>query len=1129
MARSFLNQGILGDTGEPASRGFRAIPTDKLTAADYDPRFFETFPTVWAEAYAFRKALEKGDPQKTEEWATLFLLFYFGIIHLKTFDSQTLLNEYDADLWQALHGTYPRPKGDKSNLEFIALLQTDDEVTVGAYYPQVVFFPSRGRSGWAQSEGLKPFLEGNRLSWEKARVLLDDDNYRKEFQQYLLSIPAILPDNSLKENLEKFCQQNFPAFLGNRLSLSPYPQKHPVRAIKTVTEEELLENYPLKRPNGNGGTTYYLLQDLDLSRQPDWVRQKIKNLPAPSAYFTLDKQALSVKHIGKDYKIILHEPNKIELLKDLFLSERPFFCKVSQTSTEFAKRIISNHSVAVKSLSLEPNERAVCLAPLTQEFLRHFPKIFDEQKRIKAEPDTEGGVLWTFPIGDKEISYYCHPTISPALPTTTLSLYPPQVAKLWKLYLGYGTGSNWRWHLIDENGTRNKPIELDEEQYISYLHREGDAPNRPKALLLTDATQNPKERGVLFLSELDDVDVEQNRTATLAVDFGTSNTCLAFKTSNTATPEIVKFNLTSLPLWGEPAKFETPGNIPLKWGGQKGFFPTILLSRKDDEQLPKTNSNNLELQHLFKVDIPGLHRELNQKLVTGDLNKQWRVHSDLKWSSDEQAPWRSLFLELILLYAHAEIFFTKKYLVNEYKFTFPLAFSETYGNTYHQKAKGAIQRIRSYCFGEDKTKELNDNKEYSKVSESKAVAYSVQQDEGSQGLIEVFLDIGGGTADIAIRHEKEFLVLDSVRIAGKTFFNFAKKSFDKQKKVAGASEFKTNLGRLLYGRAEELNIEHIEGELKDNLGAFYAIEINELDENTFTEREESVLQQGMGAVSYQKYRSRLFFRHLFAYALMQVCAVVIDHKIQPKNGINFYLGGNGWGLLLFAGLPRQSRRLKSEIEHILQKLVERLSKSADEEEKQVLENLRVNAVELLNQENLSDAKTSVARGALQTSEIEKTSGDAPPYAGVTVAEMKINNFAPRTVRWCERWSYETFRKYFGFFETITNRDFSEPENLNQPFSETLSIFTALGNTADIGADVEIDGFWTKVNTQINGSLQKFNVDGERLSIQVSEKESISFTPLNYFLSEVLYSQKVADTLLDKLAEDNLSSGSKKED
>ena len=225
MAKDFLNSGILGGgAGFADGAGFRAIKTDYIGSPDYDPRFFETFPTVWASAYAFRKALEKSDESAIEEWATLFLLHYFGVVHLASFDERLLRDEYDKDLWLAFQGTYPRVK-DESELQSVGILQTDDRTVIGAYYPQVVFFPSRGRDAWQASENLKPYLDGNRLSWNKSVVLLEDETDRQRFHLHLRSLTRVLPRKELKDRLENFCSQKLGAFYGELATLAPHPRE----------------------------------------------------------------------------------------------------------------------------------------------------------------------------------------------------------------------------------------------------------------------------------------------------------------------------------------------------------------------------------------------------------------------------------------------------------------------------------------------------------------------------------------------------------------------------------------------------------------------------------------------------------------------------------------------------------------------------------------------------------------------------------------------------------------------------------------------------------------------------------------------------------------------------------------
>src|SRR4029079_9811169 len=156
-------------------------------------------------------------------------------------------------------------------------------------------------------------------------------------------------------------------------------------------------------------------------------------------------------------------------------------------------------------------------------------------------------------------------------------------------------------------------------------------------------------------------------------------------------------------------------------------------------------------------------------------------------------PWRTLFLELTLLYAHADLFFDKRAVVDHYVFTFPLAFRKDDRESFHNKVKDALKQIRYYCYGPGSIANISYD---DKVDESTAIAESVSA-VGNKATMELFIDVGGGTCDIAVSHDRRFLVLDSIRVAGKTFFQFAQKNFSDQ--LLGSAEFRKHLGKLLKG------------------------------------------------------------------------------------------------------------------------------------------------------------------------------------------------------------------------------------------------------------------------------------------------------------------------------------------
>src|SRR5262249_16808427 len=146
--------------------------------------------------------------------------------------------------WLAFRGTYPQVKQENSGLQSVEILQTDDDVVVGAYYPQIVFFPSRERSKWPTSENLKPYLnEDLSLSWDKASVLLDDEMDRKQFHLRLRSIIDLLPRKDLKDRLESFCGQKFGAFHDEVSKLPVHPSTWEKKGGGEVDPQLLLAEY----------------------------------------------------------------------------------------------------------------------------------------------------------------------------------------------------------------------------------------------------------------------------------------------------------------------------------------------------------------------------------------------------------------------------------------------------------------------------------------------------------------------------------------------------------------------------------------------------------------------------------------------------------------------------------------------------------------------------------------------------------------------------------------------------------------------------------------------------------------------------------------------------------------------
>jgi hypothetical protein len=1131
--KEFLNSGILGDgAGVAEKRGFRAVLTEYLTSPDYDPKYFETFPTSWAAAYAFRKVLdlsgktgqasENGQivqdvSEALDEWVTLFLLHYFGIVYLSESKQSQLQQEYDRDLWLALSGTYPSAREEAPRS--IKLLQHDQTV-VGAYYPEVIFFPARDRTSWLRDDTLDDYLVDNKLSWIRSRrLLLTSEREEQAFHTHLRSIAQYaMRSRSLQDRLYGFCESNFRDRIDVTVNLEADPSRWEVPGMQAWPTDELLNLYPLVKPNKVGGDDaeeagriFYLVNGLP--EYSPWMKAAIvPSGPAPYQYRRVNDKQIVVDLPGRRFECDLRENDSIVLLKDLFLADVPHWCKISRTSENYVGHIKSLHKIDLRDPVVTEKDQAVCLAPISSEMLKHFPELFRETDRIKALPSIEGSaVKWSIPIKGREVIWQTRPSYAKGLPSSSVALWPPQCSSEWRLYAAYGAGpkeDSGRWHLVDQLGRLGKLIDVDEEEYVSVLYGSAN-PSQPRGLVLFDS--NDRERGVLFLADFGgDQTPNHELEAKLAVDFGTSNTSLAYAFTNSQ-PETLRFKLTPRPIWGTRRDIlkEQPGFFPYEWSATttKGFYPTLLLSRRNDPRLTDDlEPDEIALEHLFKVDIPGLHKDMEQRLYEGSLNTTWKPHANLKWDLEGRTePWRTLFLELTLLYAHADLFFDKRAMVDHYVFTFPLAFRKDDRESFHNKVKDALKQIRYYCYGPGSVANISYD---DKVDESTAIAESVGA-VGNKATMELFIDVGGGTCDIAVSHDRRFLVLDSIRVAGKTFFQFAKKNFDKD--LQGSLEFRKHLGKLIQG-ATDGELKLINPDPSFSLDIVYSVGISGLNDQLFREREAAILRKGMGAYSYQRYRTRLLFRHIITYSLLQSCAAAVDHRIKLSSGINLILGGNGWGLMLFAEFARDSVRLRDEAQAILKSLKTLLAEHTTPDEREYLDGLKISNLVLLNEDNLSKAKTNVALGALNADRVRGV-GDRSttmPYTGVTLEDLQLSGANPQTIRWCERWGSASFKEKFPGVEQVEDGSFAVPEDLERPFSGVLSAFTAIGNVRNQDHDNMPVTAWTNINGRLTEFVSTLRGNVERLEI----------SPINHFLSEVLYSKKAANDYLDTLAEVN---------
>jgi hypothetical protein len=1118
--KAFLDQEILGaNVGTVEAKKFQRL---NLVRPAYNSRFFEAFPTMWATSYAFQKRIESHDREAIEEWICLFLLQNFGVLKLKSFSGEELKKQYDKDLWPALSVSYPQKAGQPA----VMLLRTFTGTVVGGFYPEIFFFPCRGRAAWRNDRVLNRYLEQGRLSWKQCTDYhLNDKATKDKFCSHLLQLPV---HGTLAVILQNFCKEHLGGLVDfDSTRWSNDPTQWPLaggRGDDSKNKTVLLSEYPLKRTNDRQGTTYFLLDDMPTSE--DWMTTNIRpGLPAPSQYHRPPNSGPNINEIvveldSERIPCELGLNDDVVMLHECFL-EHPAMCSINDEShLQRVKRpfhqLVADGRGICKTIK-SSDTAAILLAPINDLFLKHFPDIVvdPDKYELSMNRDLPGDtVTWRFKIEGKHVSWTASPQYMKELANAGVALWPPKVARGWGVYIAYGSGVKidvcGRWELVSPAGPTHRTISLAADEYVSIM-QSGDVADYPSAMLLRDT--NGIANGVLFL-DIEDEKVPQPRTARLAVDFGTSNTCLAYDSAEA--PVTLKFSLSPQVLWG-PNHDEAVGFVPFKWGGKDGYFPTVLLSRLVGWETDlNTIKENLSLEHIFRVDIPALHQKVEDYMLKGSYSDVWSLHDDLKWNSNDMTPWRSLFISLVLLYAHAELYFKHHAKVAAYAFTYPLAFGDTERDLYIHDTFTVTNRIRSFCYTADQGVDLG---KFFPVDESSAIANFLEA-KANRETLELFIDTGGGTTDIALRYNRDFLVLDSIKVAGKSFFQFARTNFERN--MRGGSEFKKHLASLLTDREnEEL---HLDADRLKQLDTFYSLAINRLDDISFRKKERNILpptegrsngERGMGANSFQRYRSRLFFQQTIAYALVQACAAAVNRKLEITNGIKLILGGNAWGLLAFAELERKDQVLRDEAEWILDLIKQKLVPTLPEELKKHLgEKLTIAGVTLLNGERLSEAKTAVARGALSSLDavVSINSAAQSPHAftGLSLEKLQVNGSEPVDLFWFDLWGKEGLSKKLNRRITdIRDLDFERSHDIQQA-NPVLTIFTSLGNTANPDVDLLPQQDWVNINSTFQEQETYLGRDG------------LNVPPLNYFVSEMLYPARREHQLLNALARENKS-------
>lgn len=406
--------------------------------------------------------------------------------------------------------------------------------------------------------------------------------------------------------------------------------------------------------------------------------------------------------------------------------------------------------------------------PLTHEILRYFsPEEIERRLTIEVQPTGHIVVALKLPVGAEGSDFvvqrrYGATEIRRAR-GPELALWPSFTSEHWRDYLLFQRDPDGQTiqALKVQASRRGEPIDATSE-------RRGDAAfvtqldGAPEAIEFTDALSGggtPRRLG-LVLPRYTEVAATTSQQWTIGVDFGTSNTVVTRRIEGSPAADVLSVQHLTLALT-QP----TPGAERL---AEAYFFPTHL----DGEPFGTAMVRQRSLPS-FALDQEPLGLRLNIPLTGRPVQDRLSmVVGDLKWSGEREpsfmaAAYLRHVMALVLAEAvRAGVDPTQVTLV----WSYPRAFTVTQRDQMVSLWTRVLQHFAAQ-FGSGAKQAPNTSLlvKMQSMDESGAVLrhfFNAGQATGA-GEVNVILDVGGGTSDIAMYGGGRTLALDSVMLGGR--------------------------------------------------------------------------------------------------------------------------------------------------------------------------------------------------------------------------------------------------------------------------------------------------------------------------------------------------------------------------
>jgi len=1003
---------------------------DQINALTHrDPRLaLESLPTPWAAAEIALRRLENAGQEKEflEEWGALLLLIYQGAVALESFDAEAIA-AIDPELPPALLKTQGTPI--EAGRALVLVTTADGRVALGALHPEALVFPARDRVGWsAYADELH--LKNGRLSLS---ALLEgrDDAVRSDFLQFLsdvqqglrnaggLASKAVLGLSKLPDIVMGRVNSLLPAAenpFDLRRDRYAWTQRRLGWQITTAANPEtiVLQNYPLVYKREGNVLVVFTVAGLDKKLNP-WVLSSISS-SVPIAIDQIRRiDDATVEVAGKR---LTFTPDKARG-GGLGAVSRIEVCDLSECLLQ--EHWIPGPKSKGTDFDTPPSYFAGQqhpVVPVRRALFQHLPLSALAGDGIRHLADEEDGVeRWELRL----------PTTRPTpvvwrsrgiqrafLDEDLVEIWPPKVSRAWHTYFVrvVRAGDSCEWTALTKDGGVGSDGDTPKRVYFSegttreFIQILNEA---PELLSVTDAFNG--EWGVLPMG-LEKKTAQPGAARTVAVDFGTSNTCVACALDGS--PKPLRFSLGCLPLWGIRDANDIPGWFSHHWSMDPtpDFFPTILWHL----ETLALNKDVDFLEALPQLDLPGLRRGAFRAGGRG-----WRPAPNLKWgasmigrSNYNPAP-RRLFLTYVLMLTCAELTLGESSLdgaPQRYVFTYPLAMQKD-RSSFADACKKVVQRVEELAYGtaRDNTEAL-----VKLVSESHAAAQAKAEGNGGEAQRDVVLDLGGGTADICVMRGRKASTMDSVRLAGRRFFEVFGKTIEGQRQ--GCETSLSCLAAMMFfneavggddGRREAAERDAATSAAggTDRLAGDFGLCLRDLSAQDQAVCAQNIVDVSDPSRQHAAFWMRAFFKHVLAYTLVMTAADIVeevrtagDAALDWQPYIHIIPAGNGWGLLPFAGISIETLGRKV-LPRVWEETLAGLRReSAEDEASRWIFELLSRAQFKISALDSAKKKTCVALGAAQTPADSGNSTEALlSFFGLTLA---IPSAPGGKVQWSDR-------------------------------------------------------------------------------------------------------------------------------